>query len=275
MKKINIYEYKNILIELLEYITNVCDEYNIKYSLIGGSLIGAIRDKGIIPWDDDIDIILMPKEYEKLIKILKKKDSNYLLLQEGDSGYSYPFSKLIDKRTCLIENGQNCIENYGAYLDIFKYRYVSNFKVIRIIQYYFTILLRMLIGNSSQTKNRIKEEKNFVKRIRNRIAIIIGNERLVKIYIHLYNKNHKKTKYILSNWPVYGFKKEIQKSKNMSEYISVDFENIVSMITKNYDKILKTTFGDYMTPPPIEKRVSHHNMVAYWRDDEDEKENKK
>ena len=70
MKKIELPEQKKLLVEMLKYITDICDKYNIKYSLIGGSLIGAIRHKGIIPWDDDIDIILMPEEYDKLINAL-------------------------------------------------------------------------------------------------------------------------------------------------------------------------------------------------------------
>ena len=77
MKKISIKEQQLLLIEMLDYITKICDKNNINYSLIGGSLIGAIRHKGMIPWDDDIDIILMPNEYEKLIDILKKKNDKY------------------------------------------------------------------------------------------------------------------------------------------------------------------------------------------------------
>ena len=70
-KEITIDEQKKILIKILAYVDNICRKNNIKYSLIGGSLIGAIRHNGFIPWDDDIDIILMPKEYKKLICALK------------------------------------------------------------------------------------------------------------------------------------------------------------------------------------------------------------
>ncbi|MBO6145661.1 MAG: LicD family protein [Bacilli bacterium] len=270
MKKISIKEQQLLLIEMLDYITKICDKNNINYSLIGGSLIGAIRHKGMIPWDDDIDIILMPNEYEKLIDILKKKNDKYYLLESNNQDYSYPFSKLIDRRTFLIEEGQEVIENYGVYLDIFKYKYVSNNKIIRYIQYKTIVLVKMLIGSSAQNRDKIKKEKNIIKRLRNFIAHIIGNNNLIKIYENMYRNNIKKTNYILSNWPAYGFKKEIQLTDNMKLYKKVKFENIESMISSNYDEILKTTFGDYMKLPPKEKRKSHHKMKVYWRD-KDEK----
>lgn len=74
MKKINIVEQKKIMVEILSYFDKVCRQNNINYSLIGGSLIGAIRHQGIIPWDDDIDVILSRDNYLKIIEILEKDD---------------------------------------------------------------------------------------------------------------------------------------------------------------------------------------------------------
>ena len=92
-----------LLLNMLSYIDKVCRENDIKYSLIGGTLLGAIRHNGFIPWDDDIDIILDYNNYKKLINILKnKKDDKYEVLIPGEShGYPLQFAKLIDKRNIL------------------------------------------------------------------------------------------------------------------------------------------------------------------------------
>ena len=105
MKKIEIDEQKKIMVEILEYFDKVCRENNINYSLIGGSLIGAIRHKGIIPWDDDIDVILTRENYLKIISLLEKENDNRfkILTQNTCNDYSFPFPKLIDKRTYVVE----------------------------------------------------------------------------------------------------------------------------------------------------------------------------
>ena len=81
MKKMSIEEQRQVMVEILKYFDTLCRKNNIKYSLIGGTLIGAIRNKGIIPWDDDIDIILDKENYKKIIDILKHdNNSKYILL---------------------------------------------------------------------------------------------------------------------------------------------------------------------------------------------------
>ena len=253
---------------MLNYISNICEKNNIKYSLIGGSLIGSIRHKGIIPWDDDIDIILMPEEYKKLLKILIKNKSEYKILIPGkNNSYPYPFCKIYNPKTVLIEKRQKEFGEYGIYLDIFAYHYISNNKLIQFFHYKMLTFLKILLSASMLKKEELNNETNCLKRIRNRISCLIGQEKLIKYYINLCDKKKKKTKYVLSNWPTYGLKKEIQKSNNFDNYKNVKFENIDAMITENYDKVLKTTFGDYMKLPPKEKRVSNHNSIAYWRDD--------
>lgn len=272
MKKILIEEHKQILISLLKYITEVCLKNDIKYTLIGGSLIGSIRNKGIIPWDDDIDIILLPEDYERLIKVLQKSNNRYTLLNNSiNNEYYYPFCKLTDNRTIMKEKCQKSINGYGIYLDIFRYNYISNFTIIRFFQYYYIVFLKKLLAASTFDKKIIKEQKNIIKRFKNYVSIKIGTQRILRYMDYFYRKtNKKRTKYLLSNWPTYGLKKEIQKTNNFENYKIVKFENIDAMITENYDTVLKTTFGDYMKLPPKEKRVSNHSFIAYWRDDNEE-----
>lgn len=127
----------------------------------------------------------------------------------------------------------------------------------------------------SRKKLNFKKEgikQNFLRFNKNMISKVIGYDSIYKKLEKIYNKYSKnKSDYVVSNWPIYDISKEIQNSNNIAEYINVSFENIQVMIFKNYDEILKTTFGDYMQLPPEGKRKSH-GLEAYWRNDNEEKE---
>ncbi len=267
MKKIELKEQHKILLDLLNYVTLICEKNNIKYSLIGGSLIGAIRHKGFIPWDDDIDIILMPEEYSKLVNVLEKENNNHYLLLDPkkDDKYLYPFLKIVDTRTILIEKNQKTIDNYGVYIDIFAYHYVSNNRISRYIHYKLIVLVKKLLSASILDNGEKHKEKNILKIIRNIISNLLGNKLLKRIFIKLCERNNK-SKYVLSNWATYGYKKEIQYSCDFRHYKKVIFENTYAYITEKFDNVLKTTFGDYMELPPKEKRISNHNTIIYWKE---------
>lgn len=271
MKKINKEKQKELMIGVLKYFDQICRDNGIKYSLIGGSLIGAVRHKGIIPWDDDIDVILSKDNYDKIIKLLKENnDSRYQLLDNSASkDYFFPFPKLVDTKTYLVEPlSLKQISQYGIYVDIFCYINVSDdtkkaIKTLNKIKFINGLISRKKLSFDQGIK------KAIINITRNIISSIIGSRNLIKIANSIYNKQNMDTKYVISNWPIYENKKEIQLSKNIEDYIDMPFENMTAMIFKNYDSILTTTFGDYMKLPPEDKRVCH-GLEAYWRE-KDEK----
>mgnify|MGYP004474525941 CR=1 FL=1 len=263
MKKIELDEQKKILVEILDYIHKICIKNNINYSLIGGSLIGAIRHQGIIPWDDDIDIILVHDEYMKLIEVLKNQQSQYKLLYVDSKNYLYPFAKLIDTRTVLKEKKFTDIDDYGVYVDIFEYNNFPNNNILGVIHYKKMMFYKILMGRCSLIKN----DGNLLKKAVGIFAKQLG----IKKIINKYNKvnwqyNKKNCDRYLSNWPAYGLKKEVQNKEWFNKYKIVKFENIEAMITEDYDNVLKTTFGDYMQLPPEEQRVTHHDTDVYWKE---------
>lgn len=265
MEKIELEEQKKILLELLKYIDNICRENNINYSLIGGSLIGAIRHNGIIPWDDDIDIGLHQQDRNKLIEILKRENHEYYKVLDKENSL-YPFPKLVDTRTLIIEKDVKKIENYGIYVDIFAYYNAPNNKLTRYIYFKKIEILKKLITGATICDEIYFNEKNFLKVIRNKISRKIGIKKINIKYQNILNKyNDEKTKYSLLDWPCYGYKHEIQSSDNLIEFIDCEFDKQNSMIFKKYDNVLKTTFGDYMTPPPKEKQITNHNTEVYWK----------
>lgn len=274
MRKIEKDEYKKLLLELLKYVDGVCRKNNINYSLLGGSLIGAIRDGGIIPWDDDIDIVLLRKDYDKLLNILEKeKESKFkLITHKNNNTYFYPFSKVVNTETILQEKHMEKIKDYGVYLDIFAYDYVPDNKLKRRIHYALLIIYKKMFGLSVTSKtinNPLKKCIAYYAKLRkNKYWLKKYNEESTR-----YN-NKKEHKYILYNWPAYGYEHEMHLASDFKEFIDWNFDGQKAMVTKNYDEILKTTFGDYMTPPPECKRIAH-NSVAYWKDDNKKRKGRK
>ena len=265
MKEISVEEYKNILLDIMKYLDNLCRKNNICYSLNGGTAIGAMRHHGFIPWDDDIDIILDHDNYERLKDILKNTyDDRYFLLDENKPDNYYPFMKLIDKRTAVIEQGCKNISEYGAFIDIFEYNNAPNNGILRFMYYYRLVFWKKLLAGLSWDKNRA--DHKVLLFFRYLIASIFGKKMLFSHYekiCHKYNK--KDCNYILSNWPTYGAKREINKKMWFKDFEYTDFEKCKLMISSNIDEMLTCIYGDYMQLPPKEQRISNHKMKAYWK----------
>lgn len=263
MKLMTEKEYKKELIKILKYIDDICIKNNITYSLIGGSLLGAIRHKGIIPWDDDIDIGLLKKDYDKLIEILKKENKDYYLIcHETDKNCYFPHTKLVSLRTTLTERNYQKIAKMGVFVDIFIYSYLPDnpkkaYSFYRKIKFYNSLVAGLRKPN--------KEENKYLLRIIRHIICkyIMTSNFIFKRLNNLYKK-YPKGEYILANAPQYGYLKEKQKSSIFNNIIRTKFEDIEVSITTEYDEYLTTTFNDYMTPPPIEKRTNHE-VKAYWK----------
>ena len=255
-------ECKNRLIKMLEYLDELCRKNNIKYSIIGGTAIGALRHKGFIPWDDDIDIILLQNEYEKLKTILiNDNNPHYRVLYPGISNtYYFPGMKLVDKKTSLKEDLGIKIDDYGLFIDILCYNSFPDNKIQQKIYLLKNKIFDKFIYYGFITD--IKNSKNIFKIVRKMISNKIGIKKILTYKINLLQHyNNKETKYLYSCWPVYSLDNELQERKNFSEYMDIKFENINVMITKNYDEVLTKTFGNYMEPPPKENRRSHNLKV--------------
>lgn len=269
MKKINGNEQKKIMMAILNYVDIICRKNNIKYSLIGGSLIGAIRHKGFIPWDDDIDIILDYYNYTKLLSALKKDNNELYEIYIPGEKDDYPthITKLIDKRTLINEKGEylDKIKDYGLFIDIFYFVNIPNNKFLQKKFYYKLKFLNnccIRVKLNYNNPNFIKKTKRLFKNIFNRL---VGYKNIIKWQKkHLIKYVNKNTNFVISDDPLYGIEKEILNSNLINEYIDSEFEGHKVMIFKNYDKILRKTFNDYMILPPKEKR-RNHGIKAYWK----------
>ena len=268
MKQMNKYEHKKVMIEILEYFDKICRKNNIKYSLIGGSLIGAIRHKGIIPRDDDIDVIMTRENYKKVIDLLEKnKDQKYrLLTYDTCHNYHFPFAKLININTFVIEpQSLTKLNEYGVFIDIFLYTNLPNNEKQRIR---FVKKIKLLNSLLSRKKLDFKKEsvkQNTLRFLKNVTSYIIGYKTILKFLNHEYVKAESyNSDYVVSNWPIYRIEQEIQLKKSINNYINTKFENHNIMIFEDYDLILRTTFDNYMKVPSLENQISH-GLKAFWR----------
>lgn len=247
-------EMQKIELKILKHIIKFCDENNIKYFLYGGTLLGAIREKGFIPWDDDIDIAMPRNDYDKFIKTYKNDEQYILTSHELTNEYYFPFAKVFDNHTYLDERTTKRIE-MGVYVDIFPIDVFDNCK----FKYFFNKLKRGLIHTKILT---IKKDNSFF------INCLITLGRIFFFWIPIkrtllsMEKNVRKipiekskmvgtvTEGYISSLP---FPYECIK-----ETIEWPFEDIMAKVPIGYDKLLTTLYGDYMTPPPPKKQKTIH-----------------
>ena len=250
-------ELQMVELEMLKEVDRICRENDINYSLDSGTLLGAVRHKGFIPWDDDADIVMLREEYERFYKACQTQlDTNRFFLQEyrTDKHYRWGYSKMRRNNTIFERYGQENLKwNKGMFIDIFVYDNVPDGFVIRRLHLFLCFIIRKILysvigrDNAKYAPLRMwyeilyKIPRNFLFRIIERIAYICNRQktRLVRHITFPYRKECK-----------YGLPLEC-----FDEYIELEFENHQFKCFKNYDLYLRTLYDDYMVPPPEEDRV--------------------
>lgn len=263
---ISLTEKKLLMLEMLDEIDQFCRENQLTYFLVGGTLLGAIRHKGYIPWDDDIDIGLPRDDYNKLIHSFISPSGNVKIINvDNYDHYRWPSAKAIDTRTKLIELGDEK-SAIGVFIDIFPFDGVKG--------NYETIKKQALRSSKWQYLLALKRLKIDPRRsIAKNLIIVIG--RVTKVFPDYYlinkinsieniSKPFSECEYICNFSGAWGIR-EITKASNFIETIDAEFEGKTYKIPIGYDDYLKTVYGDYMKLPPVEKRVTHHSSEAYWR----------
>lgn len=265
-------KYKELLVKSLMAFDTICREYNLNYYACGGTAIGALRHKGIIPWDDDIDLFMPRADYEKLI-LLKERilECGYNVQSLKDDGYIYPFVKFCDINTTLLEfDNYDCV--LGVYIDIFPMDSVGN-NVNEIIN--ITYMYDMLFY-AYQTCLRKKGlfvsflyelKKNHFSQSFEYLKILIGRaldpQLTQKRIIRFESFEKELTKQSGDNYYVYhnsfGPEKEIMNKAWYDSYTYKPFEDITIRVQCGVHEYLTQVFGNYMKPPPIAKQVTHHS----------------
>ena len=227
----------------------------MSYSLVGGTLLGAIRHSGFIPWDDDIDVALPREEYNKFIKIAKEElsDKYFLDCFEYNKDYYLPFAKIKKNNTIFDEEFSHNINNHkGIFIDIFPIENISNKKT--------GFLRAFIVKNIIDTvfyKLKIRNIKNTNHPMIVRILSVFTKKRLMEIQNFFLNVNKNNNSKYLAVLSGYGFNKELMERGNYFPTSIVTFEKNKYKSMNNYDKYLSNLYGDYMKLPPKEKRRNH------------------
>ena len=264
MKRIEIDEYKQVVLSILERIDMVCKENGLKYFLFAGTLLGAVRHKGFIPWDDDIDICMMREDYDKLASIMKQTDYGLRFIRiEENTDTIYPYGKICDTKTAMIEHNFKQVNGYGAFIDVFPFDYLPDSAEERkkLKRKYFKMY--QLLTHSSRI-SYVKTESIFLN-VKRQLALMLGQFFKTEKLVRKMNKefkefNKEKTNTVGLAWAL-GWPAE-----EFAETSEVIFEGLTFCGPKNPDKVLTIHFGDYMKLPPESERVNKHNLECYYID---------
>lgn len=266
MKRISDAELKLLQLNILKEVHTFCKKNKIRYFLGYGSLIGAIRHKGYIPWDDDIDIIMPRPDYDKFIRIFNTRNL-IVIAPEINLNYYAPYANVYDSRTILIEETiSHRGFDLGVKIDVFpidavpldlsKYNQYS-----KKMEYYNKILrikrIKLL---------KVKGLKSKVKLAIQKIIYGFRKYSTIQNCIISMAKSEKydNSKYVdLAVFPVYK-RKRFEKTL-LDSFFKVEFEGNLFNAPIGYDKYLRIIYDDYMQLPPKEKQFPHHAFTAYWK----------
>lgn len=264
-------------LDILKEIHRVCVENDIKYFLDSGTLIGAVRHNGFIPWDDDIDIGMMRSEYERFEKIAPDALGEKYAWQswKNDENYALPFGKVRKKNTVYIEEKSGTLDQCGFYVDVFPYDHAPNDDRKRkklINKRVFIARCLLMKHNYSPWLKGSKTDhmKKVGYTIYRLFSIFTTHKRLVKKYENLvlrvpkssivYEQIGKKsTHYYKTDW--------------LEDLDSAKFEDSSFFVPINTHERLKEEYGDYMKLPPEECRENRHSIQKIIFSDGEEFEN--
>lgn len=271
MRKLDLEEIKKLSFAVLCAVRDLCDAHGLRYSLTGGTLIGAIRHQGFIPWDDDIDIMMPRPDYDRLIQIVKQTGAEFelLCLETCGENYGYPFAKACYKGTLVQERGiQESNTPLGVYVDIFPVDGAGNhYCTAKLWCGMFQILHGLKLTANWTSYRRSKLRKWYVEPMRYvcyLISKLLGRKWLGRaINCFLHGKEYAKCAYVGRLTGDYGTK-EIMPRDFFDRCIEVTFEGENFKAITEYDRFLTILYGNYMMLPPKEKQVTHHEFDAYW-----------
>lgn len=256
---------QNIILNIMKYIHDLCEKYQIEYYMIGGTALGAVRHGGFIPWDDDLDIAMTRDNYDKFIQVCQDElDPNEFYLQVGRKDWPLYFSKLRLKGTLFDEEGvgdEIAEENRGIFVDIFPLDYASNLQIGRIWQY---VCSKLLIADCMKER-RNYHANGFLKKMVMTVSLPLKHPKIRRFFYNQVIKyNKRRTSFIGDFFEITRLQDASYPQQLWGMPQKISFEQTELYGPEKMHDYLSTYFGNYMELPPVEKRVcGHHSALEF------------
>ena len=258
MREMTLEEAKKIQVAILADLDDFCRKHEINYSIAYGTLIGAVRHKGFIPWDDDIDVTMLRPDFEKFLKLFRT-DKYELLMPMRQKRWEF-FARIVDPNT-VVEFPKFLESPFGVWLTIFPVDTRPDDEELwkkqkKNIDFWATLAR---IKCAVLTRSKVM---NCLKRVCHLVAAPWPLDRInrqVQKYATMY-EGQKTVKKIV--WVDYG-KYETYPANIFNGYVDLPFESLKVRAMEGYDVYLRTAYGDYMQLPPIEEQSQTHEYTAY------------
>lgn len=274
MRELGIREIQMSSLAILNKISEICEAQSINYSLAYGTLLGAVRHKGFIPWDDDLDIMMCRPEYERFIDFfMTHQDEMHplkLLNMDTETKCPHVISRVTNTDYYLDVNNENDY-GLGTFVDVYVVDGLGNTKedAEKVIK--DTMDYPSLIFLSTRKRYHFGMTKGRFKKLKKIFAFVYAKTMGKMYFVHKLNQKLNRLDYNNSKYvgiAAWGERPKDPQTKVMKkEWIDdtflVDFEQHQFRISRYYDEILKLNYGDYMKLPPEKDRVQHHLYKAY------------
>jgi lipopolysaccharide cholinephosphotransferase len=256
--------YKEKIVDTFKAFDSFCREHDIKYFVAYGTLIGAVRHHGLIPWDDDIDVWMLPDDYEKFKTYKGKISGHYDVIDDRDKGYwLLSLVKFVDTNTTLWE-----FEHFpfitGVYIDVFPLDECNKDVAVKLRKEYDAKSLQLTYAMMDRSWNHYSslikgcKIKMLLSTIKDDIYYHLKYNKIVKDYTACVERIKKSRGTMYVAFDGLYQEREIYRKEWLDDAILLPFEGMEVPAPKGYHEILTQLYGDYMKLPPEEKRVSHH-----------------
>lgn len=252
-------------LEALKFFDNFCRKHDLTYYLCGGCLIGAVRHKGFIPWDDDTDVLMPRPDYEKFLELYKKENPSerFVLVNDDDVHYSGNiFATLNDINHTMVKEYQQDMDTpHGIPLDIFPIDGLADGKIQRLIQYVWVMIYSLFRAQI------VPKNQGGLIAFGSKVLLTIFRGRKLRYKIWKFAEK-RMTRYhfdesenVAEFCAGFYFMKKVYPRHIYDGKVELEFEGEKFFAMKGYDEYLHIPFGDYMELPPEEERLPHHDIV--------------
>lgn len=265
-QEIDIHEIQQIELEILKDLKRVCEKNNIMFFLGEGTLLGAIRHKGFIPWDDDVDVLMKREDYNRFLSIAQQMGDQYEV-QHSTTVENF-WSPIIKIR--LVKGPKKYYQQHiahltdhnGPYVDIFPVDYVP--KKTSLSQRWQSIQIRLFRGMLSLKLGLYKPDTS-AKKVIQALSRFYSVQAIHKKLNHLFARYQScgKTEYMATLSSYHPYQCQVVPAQVYDEMIAVEFEDTTMPVPAGYDLLLTTIYNDYLSLPPENQRCIKHHFSTY------------